>query len=335
VNVLGAGMVTAVGSSALASCAAIRAKLTGFEEVPYTDIRSQPIIGAPVNFIASEAKGPLRLADLAVPAIAECLEQIPASDLSRVALNIGMGHPSRPGPHHRYEVTATEVHRRLGSRFSRHSRVFLEGNLSTIHALEYSQLLLERGQADWCIVGGVDSLLDARQIIWLQRIGRLKRANKPDGLIPGEAACFLCVARDPHTPPSIRISSAAIERASPEEETDVRASALSRAMKRSIDGAGLRANDVACEITDMTGERDIGVDHAIAVTRTFLEPRDRLHFWHPAMSVGAIGAAALPCAIGLAWAAAVRRFLPGSHAMCVALTESWASGAVVVSMMTE
>jgi 3-oxoacyl-[acyl-carrier-protein] synthase-1 len=325
-------MVTAVGSTALASCAAIRAKIAGFEEVPYTDVRSEPIVGAPVNFIASESKGTVRLRDLAIPALEECLDAIPNPGTSRIALMLGVGHPSRPGPHRSADVLFREIERKLSVALSPHSRVIAEGSLSTVIALNEARLLLAQQAVDYCIVGGVDTYLEREQLTWLQANCRLKRPNNPDGLIPGEAACFLAVGQSQPGDGGVQIIGLALENTNHIKDVPaVRAIALSRAMSGSLKEAAVLSNQISFELTDMTGERDLGVDHAIALTRVFVDPRRGLDVWHPAMSLGATGSAAFPSLIAIVWAAASRGFAPGEYAMCVTLSDGWGKGAAVLS----
>jgi 3-oxoacyl-[acyl-carrier-protein] synthase-1 len=333
-NVLGAGMVTSVGATALASCAAIRAKLAGFEEIPYSDLRNIAIVGAPIRFIRSESKGLVRLEDLAAPALAECASFIPREDLSRTALFIGLADTSRPRLYRDSDEVLRRIQRKTGLTFSSQSRVIEAGSLSTIMALHMARALFDTGQAKWCIVGGVDTYLERGQLRWLERVQRLKRPNNPDGVIPGEGACFVALGAETSGRSPVRLVGLGLQRGAQDASASAvpRATDLSVAMTQSLADAAITSKDVAVEITDMTGERDMGVDHAIAVTRTFVESRPRLHYWHPAMSVGTIGAAALPCAMALTWAAATRHFAPGPYAMCVALAETAGKGAAILSI---
>ena len=47
-HLISAGLVCSVGLSAAAACAAMRAGIAMFEELPYADNRGQPIVGAVV-----------------------------------------------------------------------------------------------------------------------------------------------------------------------------------------------------------------------------------------------------------------------------------------------
>lgn len=59
--------------------------------------------------------------------------------------------------------------------------------------LEMARKLLVGGQADCCIVGGVDSAADIDYLHWLEAQNRLKSSRQPFGLMPGEGAAFCAV----------------------------------------------------------------------------------------------------------------------------------------------
>lgn len=330
---IGAGMVTAVGSTALSSCAAIRSGLAGFREVPYTDIQNAPVVGAPVQFIRSEFKGFHRLVDLAAPALIECAALIPSDEIAATALLLCVADASRPPLYPNDRLFLRSLQERTGLSFSSQSHVIPAGALSGVIALERAQIILATAAARYCIIGGVDTYLDSPHIRWLQRSQRLKRPNNPDGLIPGEAAGFVALGdTDPSSSAPVRVVGIGLvdSRRTAAIDGAVRGTDITSAMRTSLERAGVADKEIAFEVTDMTGERDQGVDHAIAVTRTFTESRPRLHYWHPAMSLGTVGAAALPCAMGLVWASAVGSYAPGSYAMCVSVSEQFGKGAAVL-----
>ena len=70
--VLGSGMVTGVGLSSPATCAAMRAAISGFTETLFMNRGGEWVIGCPVP-LESPWRGRAKLAHLAAPAIRECL----------------------------------------------------------------------------------------------------------------------------------------------------------------------------------------------------------------------------------------------------------------------
>jgi 3-oxoacyl-[acyl-carrier-protein] synthase I len=331
--VIGTGMVTSVGPSSASSCAAMRAKVAGFAEVPYTDISNEPVVGAPVSFVQSLSKGIVRLVDLAVPALKECCQAIPQSEVARTPLLLALADSSRPSTIAEPVQVLRELKRRVGVEFGEDSCVLPYGAIGGAIALQHAQMLIEKRGARYCIVGGVDSFLDQRQLRWLERGRRLKRPNQPDGLIPGEAASFVLVsAKPPQRDASAAVIGIGTSSSSPDDKSQPRAASIVSAMRTAIANAGVSTSQIRVEITDLTGERDLAVDHAIAVTRTFIDPQPKLHYWHMAMSLGSVGAASIPCAVTWALQAAVRGYAPGVCAMCTSISEPSAKGAVLVAL---
>ena len=56
---------------------------------------------------------------------------------------------------------------------------------------------LQSGDLDRCIVGGIDSFCEPQQLIACDTLGILKTDDQPAGFIPGEAACFLVLEKNP------------------------------------------------------------------------------------------------------------------------------------------
>jgi len=75
VAILKAGMVTPVGLTAAASCAAMRATIAGFDETKFM-FDGDWLFGAPIPF-ATGWSGRERLLAMVVPAIQECLLDLP------------------------------------------------------------------------------------------------------------------------------------------------------------------------------------------------------------------------------------------------------------------
>jgi 3-oxoacyl-[acyl-carrier-protein] synthase-1 len=69
------------------------------------------------------------------------------------------------------------------------------GRAGLFEALRDARVGLERGIHALAIVGGADSLADAASLMRLAETSRLLGERNPDGLIPGEGAAFLVLAR--------------------------------------------------------------------------------------------------------------------------------------------
>ena len=91
------GMVCPVGLNAVATCAALRAGITGFVELPYFHTRGELVMGAKVPGLAADFENPDRLVEMLALAVADCLRNRPAEPLESIPLLVGLAEPERPG----------------------------------------------------------------------------------------------------------------------------------------------------------------------------------------------------------------------------------------------
>ena len=227
---------------------------------------------------------------------------------------------------------------RSGRRFSADSRVLLAGANSMVIGLEYARRLLREGKADCCVIGGVDSLLDQITLQGLELSRRLKKPINPDGVIPGEAACFTswAVRRPDHRPVTLQLHGVGTcENLAESGAGDLPGTALTAAMRAAFAEAGVPNGTLSWEITDLTGERELFVEHAVAVTRVFTDPQPRLQVWHQAMSLGTIGAASGAGAMAWAATAVVKGYAPGRNVLCVASSDFERKSALIVGAVPE
>lgn len=77
-------------------------------------------------------------------------------------------------------------------------RVTFEDETGAISVLSTARHLLGSGQVTQCIVGGIDSLIDAHWLVACDDLGVLKTAQRPVGFMPGEGAAFLLLETEEH-----------------------------------------------------------------------------------------------------------------------------------------
>src|SRR5829696_5863013 len=93
--VMSSGLVTSVGLSAPAACAAIRAGLTNPTETRFADSEGEWIIGHAVPF-EPPMRGIERLARMASMAAEECLSGVPRTDWPELPVVLCVAEPDRP-----------------------------------------------------------------------------------------------------------------------------------------------------------------------------------------------------------------------------------------------
>lgn len=176
------------------------------------------------------------------------------------------------------------------------SRVIPRGREAIAEALTVAEQLLQRGPWEECYVVGVDSLIAGKRLQALVRQGLVLHRKNPDGFVPGEAAAALRVSRR-----SASTSLAAILGSATSNEPagkDPRAApllgiGLATAAERALVDAR-RSQDIeklAAIVTDRMGPQVYFEEIALACMRPPVAGIELRSHFHPALSVGDVGAA--------------------------------------------
>ncbi len=201
VGIIGAGARTALGRSLPASAAAVRAGIANIGRLRFVgDRRGRGYKVARAAWLPEHLDGAARLLALAENAAKEALvpllrESGPRGRNARLRVLVGLSEP-RPGRPDDLDGTvarAFEKNPRWGDWIDEVA-VIPGGHAAAILALEQAAALLRQGEADLCLVGGVDSHLEIATLRWLEEEDRLHAARRPWGFTPGEAAGFCLLA---------------------------------------------------------------------------------------------------------------------------------------------
>lgn len=154
------------------------------------------------------------------------------------------------------------------------------------------------------IVGGYDCLLDAPTLAWLNELGRLKHADNPVGVEPGEAAAFVVVGTEEASRLSSGRPRAYLCSAHLEGHAGGRGPGV--AMTAAIEAAHAKVSDgpprwLLCD-HDGTAERATDVGQAV-VRLVARWPGTSPHIDYPPLAFGDVGAATGAVASCLALAA--------------------------------
>jgi len=298
------GMVTSVGFNAQASLAAMRAGVRMVEETNLWDAESGTFLAAGRVLLPHWSIALEKLADLAAPAIDECLAATESSP-DTIPLLLGVATADRP---HRWdgldERLLQEIEFRLDAHFHPRSKLIPRGRVSGVVAIQEAQQLLADPEIEVCIVAGVDSFVrqDVVEAYLEQR--RLLTPTNSNGFCPGEAAAACLLGRpDRGTGPELLVLGTTLtrEEATIESERPARATALTEAYRAALAEHGLTIADTDYRITDLNGEHYKSKEASLVTLRLERTKRERLFdIWHPIEYLGEIGAAIGPCT--LAWA---------------------------------
>jgi len=337
------GLVTSLGEGAVTVCAAARAGLSRsrlLDEFPVWNSQTCELeltSGHPVDRVTRGFEGVGRLLRLGGAALDDLLAGVDVGALGRTALIVTVrsdglfsrsliapwpdAPPVAPKFRERVLQDVAERQANLSARLlprlalsagldlaAHRSRLIFGGEAGFVTAVEAAAELLASGTADSCVVGGIDTQLEAESLSALHRLGMLKTPDQPNGRVPGEGAGFVLLtspARPSTTPDRplgiLRTWASARERSEEwEAGARPRGEALAASLEEVLATVPARERpDVV--ISDLTGEDSRAFDWANAALRL----RSRLGFaaareWIPALAFGAIGAASGPAAACMA-----------------------------------
>jgi 3-oxoacyl-[acyl-carrier-protein] synthase-1 len=318
VAILALGMVTPAGDGADASCAAIRAGIARFAELPEIAIERAPVVGVSVRGVTDGLTGLDRFSRLAGGAVREVIESasLTERDLAAAGLYVALpsasrssaGLPSegRPGLDERL---AADLARRVGEAcavdFSKSTRVFPFGHAGALAALVEAFRDLASRRVPRAIVGGVDSLVEPATLGHFHAAGRLKHGDRAVGLIPGEAAAFFLLERLDANPSAADIIATLEAPTTTTESVTVDvdgvcdASGLTEAARRTLAALADGGASLGLAIGDLNGEPYRSEEYGYFAARALAELNVPYRLWHPADTIGDTGAASAAVSIAV------------------------------------
>jgi 3-oxoacyl-[acyl-carrier-protein] synthase-1 len=320
-RVVAGGMATALGLTAPASLAAMRARLRGFGETRFLAHDGSRITGAEVP-IEPRREGLDRLVQLVVAPIGECLEQAAGLRPSEIVLLLCIAEPDRAGRLPHLDTLLQAVEAALALRFHPASRIVPMGRVGGAVGIREACKLFHERVCARVIVAGVDSYLQAATLASFGERRRLLSLTNSNGFIPGEAGAVVLLAADGAVPGlAIRSLGLAIEKATIESEEPLRGEGLADAYRQALGAIGLGLQDIAYRLADLSGEQYWFKETAFAMARVMRVRREFQELWHPADTIGEIGAAAVPAMLNMALDAARKGYAPGELALAQAAND--------------
>lgn len=328
VGIIGTGARTPVGLDGPSTAAAVRAGIAVMTRHPFMlDKNAEPMMVCADAVLPTSMAGAERLVSLALPAAREALNPLrDHGERPNVALFVAVSE-ERPGqqPDLDRAFMSRLVAALAGECAVIESACYPAGHAGGLFCLEQAMSSIASGRSQFCLVGGVESYLDAETLEWLDQTDQLHSEATTWGFCPGEGAAFCLLASEPAiarlgltVPIDLLSAGSARELHRIATDTVCVGEGLSEAFKKTLAGlpADCRVNHTIC---DMNGEPYRGNEYGFAVLRsprTFAEDAD---FETPADCCGDMGAASGPLFVTLATAAAIKDYASGP------VTLLWAS----------
>ncbi|QLG92726.1 hypothetical protein HZF02_12435 [Pseudomonas yamanorum] len=318
--IIGSGMVSAVGLSAPASCAAIRCAIDNFQETRFIDQGGEWLIAACVP-LEQPWRGRIKLIKMAARAIAEALHSTPNVDPEKTPLLLGLAELERPGRLLGLDKGLLHaIEDELGLRFHPASSIIAHGRVSAAVALLDARTLIYQGGHRHVLIAGVDSFLSGPTLTAFEQRERLLTSQNSNGFIPGEgAAAVVLAAPVANEKPQLACIGLGFgtEQATVEsEDIPLRAEGLTQAVRAALSEARCGLEQMDYRLTDISGEQYYFKEASLALSRSLRVRKEFFHLWHPADCIGEVGAAIGPAMLAVALAASRKGYGEGPNIFC-------------------
>ena len=323
ISVVGYGMWTAAGHDGPSSVAAMRASVSGAERANLWDYTAGENLMAFRVSAHQWWEGPTFLPDLALPVIEECRSKVPeqlgvaAKDIPILLAVAPEGRPDRP--QNLEKMVLEGLSAKLGGELPKGSRAIGQGRVSLPYLIQ-----LAAGLGRPALIVGVESFLRQRIVEHYIDRARLLCGTNSSGFIVGEAAAGLLVAPSGLVAgPEFRITGMGKghepSRDGGGKDTPVSAEGMTEALRGAMAMSGGHFYDIPVVMADLNGEHFKFKELALSTMRVdqlppeggSRRPRGHVEHWNVVETIGEVGAALLPAAMGWAFEAGRSGYLPG------------------------
>jgi 3-oxoacyl-[acyl-carrier-protein] synthase I len=329
--IFNSGLVTSVGLTAAASCAAIRAGLSSPTETNFLDSAGEWIVAHQV-MLDRVWRGRKKLVKMAALAIDECLAGIPRSDWPRIPLILCIAERERPGRLEGLDDQLfSEILAELNVEFANQSLIVPGGRVSLGAALLHASELISKNSVSSVLIVATDSLLASLTLNYYESRERLLTARNSNGFMPGEGAGALLVGRPDANRNSICTGLGfATEPVNIDSTEPLAGSGLARAIKAALANALCEIGEIDFRVTDISGEQYYFKEATLALSRMLRVRKEEFDVWHPSECTGELGAAAALATVVVADFACRKGYARGPNILCHAGNDAGQRIAIII-----
>jgi 3-oxoacyl-[acyl-carrier-protein] synthase I len=317
IAILNTGLVTSVGLTAAASCAAFRAKITNPTETRFINSGGDWIMAHEVE-LEQPWRGLSKLAKMAAMAIEEAWHDVPKKERGSLPLLLCVAEAERPGRMVGLDDQLfLQIQKELGVTFAPESVVVAQGRVGVAVALAQARTLMAKANFPRVLIAATDSLLCWPTLSHYERQDRLLTARNSNGFMPGEGAGALLVGPPQGETGELLCTGIGFGRESAHIDSGepLRAEGLSQAIKASLGEASCQMHDMDFRITDNSGEQYYFKEAALALARTLRQRKEELGIWHPAECIGETGSASGVAVVASVQAGGTKAYARGPNVL--------------------
>lgn len=341
--VTGLAANTALGDAVTASAAAraCLARPSGLDAMVLDEDEGPlPLMGHPVPEVGG-FQGEARLLSLALPALRELVDEVAGApgesvgfslalpDLEARAKAVSMAAPPRLDlVELLVSLSGLDAPRAL-------RQCHFDAHAGFARAVEGALQLLSQGRAGAVVVGGVETMCDDLAVEALAAEGRLKDADNPVGLMPGEAAAFLVLesplhARRRHRPALGTVTGVGLGKEPKRGDAPPQGQGFLAVLRALQKETGAYRQGSTFFVLDRNGEAVRANDWGYALQRMAAKMPELASApaWDPALSFGDTGAASGALGAVIAVRSFIREYAPGDCALVVSASDGGSRAAV-------
>jgi 3-oxoacyl-[acyl-carrier-protein] synthase-1 len=293
-----AGAITPVGLNLVDAMVGIYTRVQMFEDLHMLDDDGEPLSGMKIRF-EDDLAGPERISAMARAILDEATLAIEPG--RAIPLILCCPEPAAFGDE-AAGWAETLLPRLIAESAvpidANRSDLVLRGRAGVLEALGAALAMLKDPAIPYCLVGGVDCLVDEVRVQGLLGDQRILTQSNKDGFRPGEAGAMVLLTNRPG-PQALATwlgAASADEPACRGSDGPVTGAGLQEAMGKALAQAQRPFEELACVTPDFSGEQRYFEELLLATSR--LAKAEAKHAVElPAMSVGEVGAAAGPLAL--------------------------------------
>jgi len=344
------GMATPVGLTAAQSCAAMRAGISAIGELDFViqndSFEEVAVMGCALRGVTDGYSGLGRWTRLATAALHDLVTNAGLStrELATAALYLALPPLGRGGVDARIaQLLGVRIAQWMGvAGIGARTRVFAEGHAAGAHACQEALADVERGAVERAVVCGVDSLIEPETLRFFVEKRRLKTEDRPDGLVPGEAAaCFLleraeqAKAHGARPLASIAAASTASESVTIWSDEPSAATGLSDAIRGTLEQLPDQGRNTRLVVCDLNGETYRSKEFGNTAARALSVIPVKWTVWHAADCIGDTGAAAFTVSACLGARALARGYAKSDGILVLGSSDDGLRGAAYLRRVQE